>query len=58
VSQVLDAQPRMAEPGRGGRFAPVIDADASPLAGASDDNQRPDALPEPPATPDEQDPSS
>ncbi len=42
VSQVLDAQPRMAEPTRGGRFAPVIEADASevkasPEAGVAND---------------------
>ncbi len=58
VSQVLDAQPRMAEPGRSGRFAPVIEADAAPVEDPSDDNQRPDALPEPPAASDAQDPSS
>ena len=31
VSQVLDAQPRMAEAPRSNRFSPVIDADASPV---------------------------
>jgi hypothetical protein len=31
VSQVLDAQPRMAEPPRNPRFGAVIDADASPI---------------------------
>ncbi len=31
VSQVLDAQPRMAETPRSNRFSPVIDADVSPL---------------------------
>lgn len=45
VSQVLDAQPRMAEPARGGRFAPVIEAEANPVEGAPDDIQGPDALP-------------
>ncbi len=45
VSQVLDAQPRMAEPGRGGRFAPVIEAEANPVEGAADDVQGPEALP-------------
>ena len=32
VSQVLDAQPRMAEPPRNPRFGAVIDADASPVS--------------------------
>ena len=36
VSQVLDAQPRMAEPARGGRFAPVIEASASAIEESSD----------------------
>jgi len=58
VSQVLDAQPRMAEPGRGGRFAPVIEADAAPVEGSSDVDPQPGASPEPPANPDTQDPSS
>ena len=31
VSQVLDAQPRMAEAPRSNRFSPVIDADVSPV---------------------------
>jgi hypothetical protein len=32
VSQVLDAQPRMAEPPRNPRFGAVIDADAAPVS--------------------------
>lgn len=32
VSQVLDAQPRMAEPPRNPRFGPVIDAEPSPVS--------------------------
>ena len=32
VSQVLDAQPRMAEPPRNPRFGAVIEADASPVS--------------------------
>ncbi|MFM7342851.1 MAG: FliH/SctL family protein [Betaproteobacteria bacterium] len=46
VSQVLDAQPRMSESPRGGRFAPVIDADASPIAGASTGDTNPGATAE------------
>lgn len=43
VSQVLDAQPRMAEAPRGGRFAPVIDADVSPIAGSPESDPNPSA---------------
>lgn len=55
VSQVLDAQPRMSEPARGGRFAPVIEAEASSVQDTDPDQV---GLENAPARPDPGEPLS
>ena len=56
VSQVLDAQPRMAEPARGGRFAPVIEADVASVQDADADKEA--GQEDAPSRPDPQEPLS